>query len=814
MKILKISKIDNFGIFINFDWSSSLATPTTQNPNQTYDFKDINILYGRNYSGKTSLSKIIRALETKNISPKYQQPNFQITLADSENTIITQDSLNNFNHPIYVYNSDFVKENLKFIHDDTKDVESFSVTLGGNNQHILDRIQQLKDELGSNEENCESGIYLSLKKKKEDIKQANLSHATKNKALDKILTDKATKGQDSIKYQSNKYGDQNYDIRKLKSIDIPCVLKTTYTPLTDDIKNNYEKLILQIKKDRPPTLATFNTNFSNIVKATESILKSQVGQSNKIEELVQNGTLNKWVEVGLEYHESRATCAFCSNTISTERLESLRQHFDEESQKLKERIQSGINQINLEKQKINSISFDLTLFYDNFHPELNQLNNNISSLIFKQNESFDQLISYLNAKKDKLFSVLDFTSPIDYSTDIQKNFDDINSIRDRHIILTDSLEQDQNDAKNALRLNYIYNFLQDIDFINLSIEINTLMQAITPIQDELNKLENRKNEIIAGIESEEGQLSSEGEACIRINDILEHDFGHQSLRLKPIEINAHSGKIIKFEIQRNGDKAHNLSEGEGSLISFCYFLAKIQDDLDQGKKPIIWIDDPISSLDSNHIFFIYSLINDKICADKKFLQLFISTHNLEFLKYLKRLDTSFNNNGATPNLKIQKYLIQRQGDYSYITTMPIYMSEYATEFNYLFQQIHTCATANLITDQNYNCFYNFGNNARKFIEIYSFYKFPSHMKDDERLKLFWSDNNLHRLFIGRINNELSHCSGVFERGMSLMDEAEMQRAAKAIIFKVQDDINQYNALLESIDITISDDSLHPDNQQT
>lgn len=145
-----------------------------------------------------------------------------------------------------------------------------------------------------------------------------------------------------------------------------------------------------------------------------------------------------------------------------------------------------------------------------------------------------------------------------------------------------------------------------------------------------------------------------------------------------------------------------------TLYLSAIFLAKIQDDLNQGKKPIIWIDDPInSSLDSNHIFFIYSLINDKICGDKLFSQLFISTHNLEFLKYLKRLDISFNNNGATPNLKTNKYLIQRENNNSFITIMPTYMSEYATEFNYLFQQIHTCATANIITDQNHSCFFQF-----------------------------------------------------------------------------------------------------------
>ena len=33
-------------------------------------------------------------------------------------------------------------------------------------------------------------------------------------------------------------------------------------------------------------------------------------------------------------------------------------------------------------------------------------------------------------------------------------------------------------------------------------------------------------------------------------------------------------------------------------------MAKLDDVTTSGQKPIIWIDDPISSLDSNHIYFI------------------------------------------------------------------------------------------------------------------------------------------------------------------------------------------------------------------
>lgn len=805
MKIIKLSKIDNFGIFKNFDWDSSLASPTTQNPNQTYDFKDINIFYGRNYSGKTSLSKIIRALETKTISPKYQAPNFKIMLAD--NSVVTHSSLATFIHPIYVYNSDFVKENLKFIHDDNQNVESFSVTLGGDNQQILDRIQELKGELGSEIENAETGIYLSIKNKKGELSIAQLNFNNKDKELQSLLKNKASGQEGSIRTQHNKFGDSNYNIAKLAR-EIESVCKPIYQPLTEDAKASHDKLILQIKMDDPPAIPQFDIDFENLTKAVEEILNSQVGQSNKIDELVQNGLLNKWVEDGLTHHKERTTCAFCSNTIPSERLEALRQHFDEESQKLKIRINKGIELLKSKKSLL-KVNIDINYFYNSFHVELNKFKSELANLLEMQENSFNTLILCLEDKKDKLFSVVDFTSPINYFNDIHRTLDSIGTIREKHIELTNKLKENQDNAKNELRLDHIYHFLQDINYNNLTTEISVLNQAIKPYQDELNTLEIKKIEIITNIKTEEDKLKSESEACTRINNILKHDFGHQALHLEAIEVNEHSGKTIKFEIQRNGTKAHNLSEGECSLISFCYFLAKIQDDLDQGKKPIIWIDDPISSLDSNHIFFIYSLINDKICGDKLFSQLFISTHNLEFLKYLKRLDVSFNNNGAIPNLKINKYLIQRENNNSFITIMPTYMSEYATEFNYLFQQIHTCATANLITDQNHSCFYNFGNNARKFIEIYSFYKFPSHMKDDERLKLFWNDDNLYRFFIGRINNELSHCSGVFERGMSMIDEAEMQKAAKAIIVKVQDDIQQYNALLESIDVEISTDPLHP-----
>ena len=85
--------------------------------------------------------------------------------------------------------------------------------------------------------------------------------------------------------------------------------------------------------------------------------------------------------------------------------------------------------------------------------------------------------------------------------------------------------------------------------------------------------------------------------------------------------------------------AFNLSGGEASLIAFCYFITQLKDELSgpDAEKLIIYIDDPISSLDANHIFYVYSLIESILCEPLKYAQLFISTHNLEFLSILKRL---------------------------------------------------------------------------------------------------------------------------------------------------------------------------------
>ncbi len=792
MKIKSIAKIDNFGIFQNFDWNTHLSSNLAQQ-NQTYDFKDINIFYGRNYSGKTSLSKIIRALETKTLSPKYENPNFSIELSDS--SIISQNNLSAFAHPIHVYNSDFIRENLKFIHDENANIESFSVTLGGENQQVLDRIQQLKNELGSNEEICKSALYLDIHNKANEVQNAKTNHQNKVRDLDKKLSDKATRNSDSIKNQHERFGNIRYDKRSLEA-DISEVLHNNYQQLNLTQIELFENTVRQRKLSAPPELSPYTLNFSSLITSTNDILKSVVGSSDKIDELKNNPSLNSWAQIGHPLHNDRTTCAFCNNEISDQRRKELANHFDEETDKLRDRISKGIKYLDklLSNSPLN-ISFDMTNYYQQYHPELSQLQTNLQNAFAKQKSSIELLKKSLEDKDKKLFSELSIEHPQDHSTEIKTILERISQIRTECIQKNDQLYSLQNEAKNALRLDHIYLFLQSINYTQLTSDIDLAFEAIAPLEIELATLQTRKTTITTEIKSEEDKLKSEGEACRRIKNILNHDFGHQALSLEPIEANTTNGKEIKFEIQRNGTKAHNLSEGEQSLISFCYFLAKIQDDLDQNKKPIIWIDDPISSLDSNHIFFIFSLIEEKIVINQKFGQLFISTHNLEFLKYLKRLNGKKWGN-------IQFFIVKRNFDSSAIFQMPIYMKNYFSELNFLFHQLYLCASEENINDQNYNIFYNFPNNARKFLELYSNFHYPDGFSntDTEKLQFLWGEH-LVFTFTDRINNEYSHLAGIFERSFTPLEQPEMHKASFAILKKIIElNPRQYEGFLKSIGI--------------
>src|ERR1700731_4791900 len=145
----------------------------------------------------------------------------------------------------------------------------------------------------------------------------------------------------------------------------------------------------------------------------------------------------------------------------------------------------------------------------------------------------------------------------------------------------------------------------------------------------------------------------------------------------------------KFNLMRGADLAQNLSEGEKMAIAFSHFLVNLKSIEQKGKlhEYIVYIDDPISSLDSNHIFQINSLLKetffeltkDPANAKNSFWkitcnQLFISTHNFEFFTLLKELPKK-------GYKKDSRYFITRKATEASIEKLPDVYNTFSSEYH-------------------------------------------------------------------------------------------------------------------------------------
>ena len=507
-------------------------------------------------------------------------------------------------------------------------------------------------------------------------------------------------------------------------------------------------------------------------------MTEELSKGSKIDDLLQDALLNNWVKEGKGLHQhKREKCTFCDNPISTDRWAALEKHFDESSNQLEKSINQCIAAIEAEKATISTVlRLDRSQFYSTFVARVDALEKRLDLAIEKYQASLDQLIIQLAEKNAEILQSKTFVTPENNSDELIAAWEAFNQLKDECNEYSKQLNAEQSAARDSLRLNEVYSFQKAIDYSSRETEIERLkneMEAKKLLRDEVeHHIQGLEDSIVVKKQS----MNDEQKGAVKVNEYLQDFFGHDSLSLQPI--NNDDSVVTRFEVTRNNQKAYHLSEGECSLLAFCYFVARLDDTETVGNKPVIWIDDPISSLDGNHVFFIYSVILSEIVGRQLFSQLFISTHNLEFLKYLKRLNGKYSiGEGALQDYNKAYFIVARCGEESVIQLMPKYLKEYVTEFNYLFHQIYRCASIANVDDSNYTLFYNFGNNARKFFEIYLYYKYPDQGMTQDTLTLFFSGQSIPSILIDRINNEYSHLAGVFERGSTPVEVPEMHTSA-------------------------------------
>lgn len=788
--MIKKVEIINCASYKNYTWENNLG-----------EFKQINILYGHNGAGKTILSRIMRCFELKSHHEDYNDAAF--SLAINDNKIINQDNIvNPEDLNIVVYNKDFVNENLNFLINGRNggNIKSFSSTIiGKDNDKILKEIEYIQGRLG-NFSNDEKGIPASgLYGEKERINKSifKKEQLLQSKNQDSRLSVKAREIKNEIILN-----EVNYNISKMKQ-DIETIKENIDGHvLTQEVENQYiNSLKDEIKETLKIDIEFNERDFKNILDGAKELVVEKFIPIENIE-----NDLRKWLEEGLKFHSHDNTeqeCKFCKNKLPQDRLEWLIKNLkniriEENNSKINFKLTKASEIRNRQQIFLNILNkLKPSNFYAEFKDESEKLEEEATRIFDSYFSELIELGRELQIKRDNPYSDVDFKNFNDYSNDVSNVITKIKDLMYKNNTKTQNLENIKNQTRQKVKFSRIAKFLKDIEYFKILDEVTNLSSEIKNLKTdlEIKQQEINKNEELA--KSKKASMSDEQAGADKINKYLKSYFGNNMLEFRAVE-----GNKSEFKIYRNDNEANNLSEGECSLVGFCYFMAKLQD---ADKASIIWIDDPISSLDSNHIFFIFSLIDSELFDAKelKYHQLFISTHNLEFLKYIKRL-RAISDGRIDENKKVNLYLIEKDENGSHIKDMPKFLKNYTTEFNYLFEQIYNQKDISDIENEDIKTasIYNFGNNLRKFLEVYLFYKYPTVKSFGvEVIERFFKsgDDKAASSLVNRYANELSHLREIMERGMKPLDILESKQIAKFVLETIKrKDPEQYEALCESI----------------
>lgn len=581
---------------------------------QITDLKKINFIYGANGSGKTTITKAI---------DKPSDPLFANCLLTWRSGIPIK---------VLVYNKDFRETNFG------KGNIDGVFTLGQATKEEIDAIQKMQIELA-------------------DIKGKGIQ---KKDSLEKLTHSK-------IEFE-NEFRDNAWvDIYKKYEDDFKEAFRGVLqkelfkTRILDEFHNNTAALksyvelrekATTIYGNAPTTKQSIATIDFERILAIESdgIWKKKIiGKTDvEIAKLIQKLNLNDWVNEGRTYLQEDETCPFCQQpTITEDFRKQLESYFDES-------FTTDTELAKVYTEEYNRLALNLTNLLQLIETAEKanvetKLNIEFFSLSLKTLSS--QFISnkeLLNNKIKEPSRSIDLISVKEQLENIQQVITDANKAITAHNAIVANFATERSNLIKA-----IWKFLVEENrkkIQNFNKKANGFQRGIDALTKQHLELRNYYSELDREIKTANKNVTSVQPSVDEINRTLK-SYGFSNFEIIPSKTEEN-----QYQIQReDGTIAEStLSEGEITFITFLYFLQLAKGSTQQEtitEERILVVDDPISSLDSNVLFVVSSLIKEIIKAIKKnegnIKQLILLTHNVYFHKEVSFIDGRTSKNGDT-----------------------------------------------------------------------------------------------------------------------------------------------------------------------
>jgi len=650
------------------------------------NLRKINFIYGANGCGKTTLSKYIY----DNSNPIYDACNLGWKGGLPVNVL--------------VYNKDFRDRNFG------KGKIDGVFTLGEATKEDIEKIEKMQQELADLKSK-------GIEKKATLLKQEETKLQEENNFKEVVWTDIYKENEDDFKDAFRGFLSKNAFKDKL----------------LHEFHNNKESL-LTVEELKEKAKIIFGSTPSAMDLITSIVFKDFleievngiwkrkiIGKSDvAIAGLIQKLNLNDWVNEGRNYLTEDQTCPFCQQkTIDENFKKQLEDYFDEtftkDIQTVKDlsiqysrdalNIQNLLEQIESQEKAKPDSKLNIDLFSASLKTLINQFIANKELLSNKAKEpsrSFE-LIS-TKEQLEKIQGIID-----------QCNLE----IKSHNVIV-----EDYSNQKNNL-INSIWKYLIDSHHGIIDSFVKKqegLSKGIEAIRKQHQTLQEKYSELNKKIKIANKNVTSVQPSVDEINRLLK-SYGFLNFEIVPSKTEANQYQILR----QDGTIAEStLSEGESTFITFLYFLQLAKGSTQEDtitEERILIVDDPISSLDSNVLFVVSSLIKEIIKSIKQNLgnvkQLILLTHNVYFHKEVSFVD------GRTPKNGDTNFWIIRKNDN--ISSIQSYGMENPIQSSYelLWKELKNTQQNSGITVQNI---------MRRIIENY--FKILGKYADDDLIKKF------------------------------------------------------------------------------
>ncbi len=590
----------------------SIATYAST-PVRLSGLSQFNYLFGSNATGKTTVSRII--------ADEASFPTCSVTWKGGTKL-----------QPM-VYNQDFVERNF------TQSAELRGVfTLGEKQVDTLAKIATAKGELDALSRRIETltqGLQGADGTGGKTGELATLEAGLKDKCW-------AQKQKHDAKLQGAFEGYRN-NAERFKSKVLQELASNTATLQT---QANLEKKAESVFGQTPTVEAAVAAvdTAKLIAHETNAILKKRViGKEDvDIATMIQKLGNSDWVRQGRGFYDvNDGTCPFCQQSTTEAFAQSLTEYFDEtfvaDSKAIDDLATDYATDAARLQQQLAAIIATPPKFL-----EVEKLKTEKELLDTKITVNIQRLAG----KKKEASQVVELDSVGNVATAIKGLIDAANTQIAAHNKMVANLATERTTLTAQ-----VWKFVLDelkTDLAAFKTAKDALDKAIASMKAQIATAMTDKGNKAAEIRELEKQTTSVQPTIDGINQLLA-SFGFRNFNLAK----GASGTSYKLVRSDGTDAKATLSEGEKAFVTFLYFyhlLKGSESDSGMTTDRIVVFDDPVSSLDSDILFIVSSLIKglfDEVRAGTGHIkQIFVLTHNVYFHKEVtynsKRKDVAMN----------------------------------------------------------------------------------------------------------------------------------------------------------------------------